>query len=151
MKIEPVFLLAPQPTVPPTQTRRGFLLAGAMFGLGAVLGGSAVKWVFSNDSKALPPAADLDLAQLHRTVSPENPLDRLAENYQYVIGNICWKYRDDPLLWKGLVRLARGALEKPDLPNRQQIAKSLLLMDLLVAHRSEELKALAPELAAVAR
>lgn len=155
MKIEPIYLLAPEakPTVRSMTSRRAFLLAGSMFAAGTLVGGAcgytlgAAKTEDSAgaapgvvpepkqkkpDEIVLEPSGDATLDELRR-LAVKAPIEELVEKASMFLLLKARDYRDDTLLWAGLKRLAKDATENPD---SRLDRMSLIVISRQIQHQS---------------
>ena len=128
MKLEPVFLLAPEPAPPSMPTRRAFLLAGGMFAAGSILGGSCGYALGVSAGRAaqepkdagkeapakpkLEPSGDVEL-DYWRRLAVEAPLDELFSKASAFLSVQLDDYRTDAILWVGIDRLTREVIGNP--------------------------------------
>jgi hypothetical protein len=125
MKIDAVYLLAPEPKPPSIPTRRAFLLAGGTLVIGALAGGACG---YSMGLAARPngggeqkPAAGAPQAKVEeelktsgdaeldywRQVAVKAPLDELFAKGVMFLGVRVRDYPQDPILWLGVERMVR--------------------------------------------
>ncbi len=136
MKIEPIYLLAPEakPKVRSMTSRRAFLLAGSMFAAGTLVGGAcgytlgaaktedsagAAPGVVPEPKKKKPdevvlePSGDATLDELRR-LAVKAPIEELVAQSSLFLGLRSRDYRDDQTLWQGLNRLANEVIDNPN-------------------------------------
>lgn len=155
MRIEPSYVLeSPRPS---PWSRRRLLqfgvtaLAGA--GLGSVFLGPALRGAMGAGGLRAqqPDAADPTLAWLLELCAPQAPLESLLEHHEAVLYLVPRAYPEQARLWQGVERLARAALEQPQLPQREELVRDL--SECLATHARSagrtELLALVPPLVAL--
>jgi hypothetical protein len=125
MRLDPVYLLAPEPEPPSMPTRRAFLLIGGAFLGGTVLGGACgytigvaqgggeqgaagagpgeIEWERSDDA---------DLEELRR-LAVKAPIGELMEKAVLFLATRSFSYRTDPILFRGIQRLSLEITENP--------------------------------------
>ncbi len=136
MKLEPVYLVAPK-RVPSMPTRRAFLIAGGTFVLGGGLGGAcgyAMGAGVPVDANAkasdggapgdgeLKPSGDVELDELRR-LAVKAPIEELLERRQVFVELVRRSYRKDPVLWRGMHRLATALVRDSSIPQRRVFAR----------------------------
>jgi hypothetical protein len=121
MKIDPIYLLAPEPKPPSMPTRRAFLLAGGTLVIGAVAGGAcgysmglAAQPNGGQEPKPANAAAKVEEelktsgdAELDywRQVAVKAPLDELFAKGVMFLSVRVSDYPKDPVLWQGVERM----------------------------------------------
>jgi hypothetical protein len=162
MKLEPVFLVTPKLPSGSVPTRRAFLFAGAAFFGGAVLGTACG---YSMGAAAAGPQAPVDPAQPIdppktgnaeldelRRLAVVAPIEELVERHPLFLMLRDRHYRDDEILWRGVGRLARKAIDDEQLRNRRTIAALTAgSIDLGEPPASLGLKQLLPQLKVISR
>jgi len=135
MRLEPVYLVAPEPEPPKIPTRRAFLLAGATFAAGLTLGGACGYAAGSSantsvqtgegedDVRELESTGNAELDELRR-LAVKAPIEELAEKWLYFLQVSSKDYRHDEVLPRGVERLAKYILATPDLDQRKLIANA---------------------------
>jgi len=120
MRLEPVQLVASQSAPSQKASRRAFLIAGGTFfaglGLGSALAPAALA---AGAGSADAPLAEHDalLAEL-RDLATDRPLGELIASRRTLLHFVRADYRGDPVLLRGVERLARACLTMPDFPER---------------------------------
>ncbi len=118
MRLDTACLVAPKPKVPSMPTRRAFLLAGAMFGVGSMIGGACgyalgATDTTSGDSKqetqidvsaGLEPTGDSNLDFLRR-LALQAPIEDLEAQSPLFLEGIRI-HVGDRYLWHGMNRMA---------------------------------------------
>lgn len=129
MRLDPVFVVAPQPAPPSMPTRRAFLLAGATFTLGAAVGGvggyaigSARASTVHAAGADLAPTGDHELDELRR-LAISAPIEELIEKRLVFLRSLGMSYPRDESLWQGVVRLADALRTDPSFPDREVTAR----------------------------
>ena len=126
MRLDAVFVVAPKPKPPSIPTRRAFLIAGGTFATGALLGGAcgysigaAMNASGSTTSPAgepeLVPSGDVELDELRR-LAVKAPISELVEKGLLFLTIRVESYKTDPILWRGVDRLAVAMSENANLP-----------------------------------
>lgn len=128
MRIDPVYLVAPKPSPTPPPTRRAFLAIGTTFGIGSLVGGACGYSVGTHrdasdpptaaitpppsvaDPEAVPPTNDATLLALRR-MAVEAPIADLVANWNPWFMEFSFDYTKDPVLWRGMDRLAQWAID----------------------------------------
>jgi hypothetical protein len=112
MRIEPVYLVYPPARAPQPPTRRAFLLAGAAFAGGTLVGGACGYTVGARLAApvAEPEKLDVRLKELRR-LAVDAPVEELVGKWGEWFSWFNFDYPDDVVLWRGLDRLAEWALE----------------------------------------
>lgn len=135
MKLQPVYLVAPMPAPKSMPTRRAWLLATGAFAVGAVAGSACQSWLGGDDAAPAPepepePAAQaaLDPMQewLRKVCDDGTGIEELIRHRLSLYMQLP-KWRDDPLLWHGIDRLASVVLETAELADRRRLAFELSL------------------------
>jgi hypothetical protein len=120
MRIDPVFLVAPEPEPPSMPTRRAFLLAAGALVVGAG-GGGACGYSLGVAARPVEPAADKPVAEpssgdaeldYWRGVA-KGPLDDLFEKGLMFLHVRNTDYQQDQQLWLGVQRLAEEVRDNP--------------------------------------
>ncbi|MFK7742304.1 MAG: hypothetical protein AB8H80_18465 [Planctomycetota bacterium] len=151
MRLEPVYLLGPKKKPPSVPTRRAFMIAGSTFIAGLGLGGacgyaagtsasgtsaaggsepSPSPTTGSNGStpaapavdEALKPTGDAMLDDMRR-LAVKAPIEELVEKRNDFIDVFQRSYSDDPVVWRGLVRLANAVIEDEQFTQRRFSAR----------------------------
>lgn len=126
MKLEPIYLVSPQPLPASMPTRRAWFLAGACFALGAAGGIGGARWLAPTAVAATaPPPADERLAWLLGLCEDTSPIDSLIQN-RTVLMQLLPKHPQEAKLWHGMQRLIGAVLEYAQLTDRRRIAQELL-------------------------
>ncbi|MCR9244617.1 MAG: hypothetical protein NXI31_06265 [bacterium] len=153
MKLQPVYLLAPEPEPKSMTSRRAFLLAGCTFATGTLIGGACgyslgasrgsgepedPKKVGSNDEVELKSTGDSTLDELRRLAikAPVGDLCAKADLFMNLKG---LDYPDDPVLWQGMGRLMEEAVNNPNQPFERNTL-SLLIRFVEKANPPQELR-----------
>ncbi|MCA8973367.1 MAG: hypothetical protein KDC98_01530 [Planctomycetes bacterium] len=119
MKLEPVYLLAPEPEPPSMPTRRAFLLAGGMFAAGSICGGACgytIGVVSSQGEEKVgefAPSGDREL-DYWRNLAVKAPLDELFARAPNFLTAQMADYKNDEVLWRGVDRLSHEIISNPD-------------------------------------
>jgi hypothetical protein len=141
MRLEPVYLVAPEPRRP---TRRGFVwiaLAGAVGGVA----GFALRQAFGEPGVAA--ATNARLAWARRLAAGDAPIGDLVEHYQAFLLTLEVDAPEDARLWSGVLRIAHAVLEQPTIEERARIARLLVATIARPgAPAPEELRRLVPSL-----
>lgn len=144
MRLDPVFVIAPIPSVPSMPTRRAFLFAGSTFAVGVTLGGACGYAVGVGSAPAadpagggvqggdpaqagneeLPKSGDAELDELRR-LAVKAPIEELVENRLVFVNATFMDYPLDRLLWQGVERLADYLIKGGTVEGRAQFAKAL--------------------------
>ena len=134
MRIEPIYLLGQRPEPPSIPTRRAFLFIGSSFVVGLGLGG-ACGYSLGASSKGgdgkgdpepeLEPSGNAELDELRR-LAVKAPIEELVEQWIYFIDLYSMDYRKDPVLPKGVERLATFAETTPGFDQRRVLARALI-------------------------
>ena len=127
MRLEPVQLVAPEPSPSPMASRRAFLIAGGTFFAGLGLGGRLASGAGSvaEEPHALPlPEDDQLLAEL-RELATDRSMEELIESRLTLLHFVRSRYRDDALLMRGVERLARACITLPEFPDRFVSSRSI--------------------------
>lgn len=128
MKLDPVFVLPPEPARPPgnMSTRRAFVCAGI-----AGLAGWASGYGVGTGSRHVAPSAPID-RRLERGLElarPSTPFRELLDN-QYLIISLIHETEAlgnrQATLWQALSRIAREVADNPDIDDRRLRARTLL-------------------------
>ncbi|MCA8950757.1 MAG: hypothetical protein KDE27_14740 [Planctomycetes bacterium] len=125
MKLDPVFLLAPLPPEPRGKvmsTRRAFLLAGGMFAAGTAIGGACGYSLGAASAGAdapgggddWEPSDDAELEELRR-LAVKAPMEELLQKGVLLVTLRSQHYRDDPILWRGVARIANALAHDPEI------------------------------------
>ncbi|MBL9075880.1 MAG: hypothetical protein JNL08_00165 [Planctomycetes bacterium] len=130
MRLDPVFVVAPEPTAPTMPTRRAFLLAGATFTFGAAIGGACgysagaaqAAGSAAPREEELTPSGDSDLDELRR-LAVKAPIEELIERRLVFLRSVGALYRRDDTLWRGVVRLSEAVRSRDGFPDRLIIAR----------------------------
>ena len=153
MRLDPVYLVAPEPSKRPT--RRAFMLTSgtllAGFSLGGACGYAAGSRAGANDAEnqqALEPTGDAELDEL-RELSRNGSIEELLAARFKIRHFVITRYPDDPVLWTGIERLARIVLQRPDCPDRRPLARGLGTMIEQSGKPAEHLIELVPRLKSV--
>lgn len=160
MKLEPVFLLAPEPAPPSMPTRRAFLLAGGMFAAGSILGGSCGYALGVSAGRAaqepkdagkeapakpkLEPSGDVEL-DYWRRLAVEAPLDELFSKASEFLAAQTFDYRSDRVLWVGIDRLSAELTSNPT-RRLKHTTITVLIQNIRLYDAPAELKARVPAL-----
>lgn len=136
MRLDPVYLVAPEPKPPRIPTRRAFLFVGAAFAAGTALGGACGYAAGSvadarpaggepdgheADPALPPPSGDTELDELRRLATVA-PIEELIARWQPFLGLLGDTYPDDATLWRGAQRIGEHVLSTPSLDRRRTIA-----------------------------
>lgn len=127
MRIEPVYLVSPPARASQPPTRRAFLLAGAAFAGGTLVGGACG---YTVGVQLAAPAAeqkekpDIRLKELRR-LAVEAPVEELVSKWAEWFSSFATEYSDDPILWQGADRLAKWSLENQS-ATEPQLARMLV-------------------------
>jgi len=133
MRLEPVYLVAPEPAPQSMPTRRTFLLIGGAFLGGTVLGGAVlggacgytIGAVRSGDGERgeeqpgapdgleWEPSEDADLGELRR-LAVKAPIEELMGKVVLFLNLRVDTYRQDLILWAGVRRIANEIIAQPD-------------------------------------
>ena len=133
MRIDPVYLVAPEAERSPLASRRAFLITGGGFLAGAALGstlgyagGSRVHAAANEQSDGSRSSLDDDalLAEL-RDLARHGSIDRLIRSRRTLLHFARSRYRDDPVILHGVARLAQTCLASPRFPDRKASAMSI--------------------------
>lgn len=127
MRLDPVFVVAPKPKPPTMPTRRAFVLAGATFTFGAVVGGACGYSVGATrpaGEEELAPSGDHELDELRR-LAVKAPIEELVEKRMIFLNSFTKVYPEDPYLWKGAGRLAKATIAGHMFPDRRLFARFL--------------------------
>jgi hypothetical protein len=117
MRIEPVYLVSPPARASQPPTRRAFLLAGAAFAGGTLVGG-ACGYTVGVQLAAPAEKPDIRLKELRR-LAVDAPIEELVANYAEWFGWFEDDYQGDPILWLGIDRLAKWSIENPSVVELQ--------------------------------
>lgn len=121
MKLEPVYLLPPEPDRRVKLSRRAF--AAVVLGAAAT-GGSAGYWVRASRSEPTPPPVIHDRLHQWARVTAQGPIERLAAAGQGFSAALRL-HGDDEVLRAGLLRLADYLLAHPEMDSAKVLALSL--------------------------
>lgn len=131
MKLEPVYLLAPRPR-PTMPSRRAFLWMGLAFAGGSVLGTACGYSMRSAVAAERPVSAtagaepevtgDSTLDELHR-LAVAAPIEELMDRAVGFVGNATQDYPGDPVLWRGMGRIAEQLVRDPKAPSRRALGR----------------------------
>lgn len=130
MKLDPVFLVAPQPNPPTMPTRRAFLIAGSTFTLGTAVGGACGYSIAAKPDPvaagdvALEPTNDVELDELRR-LAVKAPIAELIEKRLVFLNSLTKSYPKDEVLWKGASRLADAVLGNRPISDRRLFSRFL--------------------------
>lgn len=132
MRLDPVFVVAPEPTAPTMPTRRAFLLAGATFTFGAAIGGACgysagaaqAAGSAAPREEELTPSGDSDLDELRR-LAVKAPIEELIERRLPFVNAVFADYPKDEILWRGVGRLCDVVLRDNSLPGRSSFSRAL--------------------------
>lgn len=128
MRIEPVYLVSPPARASQPPTRRAFLLAGAAFAGGTLVGGACGYTVGVQLAAPAEPTKPLDVRlQKLRRLATDAPIDELVANSSDWFTWFESAYPDDEVLWKGVDRIAEWALANES-KVEEQLAVRLLGM-----------------------
>jgi len=136
MRIEPVYLVSPPARAPQPPTRRAFLLAGAAFAGGTLVGGACGYTVGARLAAPVEAAVepiekpDIRLQTLRR-LAVDAPIEQLVKDWNQWWGEFWHNYDRDEVLWRGVDRLADWAVAQEAPPEPQ------LLSALVMAAQSE--------------
>ena len=131
MRINPVYLVAPEAERSPLASRRIFLITGGGFLAGAALGttlgyagGSRVHAAASEQSDGRRSSLDDDalLAEL-RNLARHGSVEELIGSRFTLLHFARSQYRDDLVLLEGVGRLGRACLTMPHYPDRNRAAR----------------------------
>src|SRR5262249_35636368 len=136
MQIDPVYVVAPRESRPSMSSRRAFMGMGLCFVAGGAVGVACGYSIgVANAGPSVDPAApteddlkstgDADLDELRR-LAVKAPIEELVEKNLMFFMNLDRTYRTDPVLWKGVDRLAAQVLSNEGTKNRAIIVKQLL-------------------------
>lgn len=126
MKLQPVFLAAQRSAPVPLTSRRAFLLAGCWFTGGVLVGGACGFTLGSAAAQGdLAPTGDSDLDELRR-LAVQAPLEQLMEHHLVFLDAKSRDYSSDPVLWKGVIRIADAVLVDETIENRRAVVGFLL-------------------------
>lgn len=153
MKLEPVFVVAPQPHLRGVPTRRAFLIAGSTFTLGTVVGGAcgysiavATQSAGAPAEEVIPPSGDPELDELRR-LAVKAPIDELLEKRLVFTACVNSDYPTDAVLWRGVGRLCDAVVGNYQYEDRRLFAAALAQMiDRGDATCTQSLKSRIPEL-----
>lgn len=110
-------------------TRRAFVLAGATFTFGAVVGGAcgysvgAARAVGEGEAE-LESTGDHELDELRR-LAVKAPIEELVEKRMIFLNSFTKVYPQDPYLWKGAGRLAKATIAGHPFQDRRLFARFL--------------------------
>lgn len=132
MKLDPVFLVAPQPNPPTMPTRRAFLIAGTTFTLGTAVGGACGYSIAAKPDPVaagdvdvdLEPTNDVELDELRR-LAVKAPIAELIEKRLVFLNSLTKNYPKDEILWKGASRLADAVLANRPISDRRLFSRFL--------------------------
>lgn len=143
MRLDPVFVIAPIPSVPSMPTRRAFLFAGSTFAVGVTLGGACGYAVGVGSAPAdpagegvqggepaqagneeLPKSGDADLDELRR-LAVKAPIEELVQHRLVFVNATFMDYPLDRVLWQGVERLVDYLTKGGEVEGRAQFAKAL--------------------------
>ncbi|GAB4139278.1 MAG: hypothetical protein Fur0037_05410 [Planctomycetota bacterium] len=121
MKLEPVYLVAPDPPLSSIPTRRAFLWAGigTLAGFAGGLGCATAPGVLAGEA-----ARDPVLLWLHR-LCDEAPVDDLIR-YRAALLQQLPRHVSDPVLWHGMARLAVSIPGIEDATARKRAAEEFV-------------------------
>jgi len=132
MRIDPVFLVAPKPAPKAVPTRRAFLMAGGAFAFGSMIGGACgyslgvaqgapvEATAEKGGGEELGSSGDAQLDELRR-LAVKAPIEEFVAKWNPWWGEFDFTYTSDPVLWKGLNRLAAWAIHQPERAERQML------------------------------
>lgn len=135
MRLEPVYIPGPEtPTAPvPAPTRRAFLAGGGLFALGTLVGGACGYTVgatagrtAAGEGDARPSSGDARLDALRR-LAVDAPIEELVSKWNPWFGQFDFEYRTDPVLWKGMDRLAAWSAENLDSADHELLTAIALM------------------------
>lgn len=116
-------------SAPSTTMRRAFLFAGATFFAGAAIGGGG-GFVLGLSGPAkrgagseveVGPDLDEELEELHR-LAVRAPIEELLEFRLAFLQCLIIEHHRDPVLWRGVDRLAEAVLRGVEIPERRLFA-----------------------------
>ncbi|MCA8966690.1 MAG: hypothetical protein KDC48_17550 [Planctomycetes bacterium] len=125
MRIDPVFLVAPKPAPKAVPTRRAFLMAGGAFAFGSMIGGACgyslgvaqgapvEATAEKGGGEELGSSGDARLDALRR-LAVKAPIEELVKNWNEWFAYFDTEYQSDPVLWRGMDRLAEWATANPN-------------------------------------
>ena len=127
MRLEPVQLVAPEPSPSTMASRRAFLIAGGTFfaglGLGGSIGLAAPATSVAPRQRQLPEHDEL-LSEL-RDLATNGSIDELIGERYKLLHFVQARFHGDQTLLQGVNRLARACLSMPSYPERMASARSL--------------------------
>jgi hypothetical protein len=130
MKLEPVYLVVPNPKPASLPNRRAFLIAGGTFLAGIGLGGACG---YAAGSRRLPhegkptlpaPSGNAELDELRR-LALVAPIEELTRRWPQFTDAFGTRYRTDEYLPTGIERLVEQVLADASLPQRRTLARVL--------------------------
>lgn len=126
MKLDPVYVVAPERMPRTVPTRRAFLLAGVAGVVGAG-GGYGLSQLLGREPKTSPGRTELDpmLRWLLTLCDDSSPIEELIQ-YRAALLQALPRHKDNSSLWHGLARLAVAAETIPDDRDSRRVAAELL-------------------------